>query len=197
MELPRDFGRAEKPPDWDALFGVTGTLELEIGSGHGGFASAYAAKFPSVRLVAIEKRLKYARETAARVKRRGLSNVAVLCADAQIVVPKLFAPGSLAAVHVHFPDPWWKRRHIRRRLVTERFAIVLHEKLVPGGLLDVRTDVDERALELARIFESEGFENQHGEFAFGPTDPNEVPSSREVRYLASGQRVFRLRLRKP
>ena len=197
MTVPAALEQAESPPDWDAVFGFSGPLELEIGSGHGGFASAYASKYPTIRLVAIEKRRKYANETATRAQRRGLQNVTVLCADAQFVVPRLFVPGSLAAVHIHFPDPWWKRKHYRRRLVTDRFAEMLFEKLGRGGYVDARTDVDERALEIARAFESCGFENTKGEFAFADRDVEEVPSSREVRYLASGQKVYRLKLRKP
>lgn len=197
VRLPPELANRDSPPDWDAVFGFDGPIEIEIGSGHGGFAAGYAARHPGVRLVAIEKRRKYADQTAVRAGRRGLVNVAVVCAPAELAVGRLFVDGALAAVHIHFPDPWWKRRHTKRRFLTERFAALLWRKLARGGRVDVRTDVAERAFEIARVFEGAGFKNLHGEFAFAPHDPGEVPSSREVRYLESGEPVYRLRLVRP
>jgi tRNA (guanine-N7-)-methyltransferase len=98
---------------------------------------------------------------------------------------------------VHFPDPWWKRRHERRRLVDDGMSTLLYRLLRPGGLLDLRTDVERYAVEAAERLEAEGFVNEAGQGAFSAPPPGEIPSTREKRYLASGQRVWRLRLRRP
>jgi tRNA (guanine-N7-)-methyltransferase len=185
-------------PDWRELFGDrAAALELEIGSGHGGFALAFARLRPDRALVAIEQRRKFAADVAGKAERRRHDNLLVLCGDARILAPRLFAPGSLAAIHVHFPDPWWKRRHERRRLVDDRMSGLLLRLLAPGGQLDFRTDVERYALEAVVRLEEAGFENEVGAGRFAEAAPEEIPSTREKRYLASGEPVWRLRLRRP
>ncbi|MCI0573727.1 MAG: tRNA (guanosine(46)-N7)-methyltransferase TrmB [Myxococcaceae bacterium] len=186
-----------EPPDWDAVFGMGGPLELEIGSGKGGHALAYCARFPERRLVAFEWRRKYARDTAEKAKQRGMRNLKVLEGDARRHVPLLFRPGSLSVVHLQFPDPWWKVRHQKRAIVQDEFARLLLERMVPGGLFDLRTDVRDRAEAMLATLEEVGFVNPLGAGAFHPYDPEEVPSSRERRYIAAGEPVYRARLRKP
>src|SRR5450755_3881867 len=112
-------------PDWPTVFGQAGPLHLEIGAGHGGFALAFAAQNPRVNLVAIERRKKFADATRGRAAMRGLKNLLSLRADARVEVPRLFAEESLAVIHLHFPDPWWKRRHEKRRLVEEGYSALL------------------------------------------------------------------------
>jgi len=185
-------------PDWRARLGPrAGALELEIGAGHGGYALAFARARPDRALVAIEQRRKFADELRAKAEQRGHASLVVLQGDARLLAPRLFAAGSLAAIHVHFPDPWWKRRHHRRRLVDDGMSTLLLRLLRPGGLLDFRTDVERYALEAIERLEAEGFENEAGRGAFAKPPPDEIPSTREKRYLATGQPVWRLRLRRP
>ncbi len=180
-------------PEWrEARAGVA--LELEIGSGHGGFAVAFAERHRGRLLVAIEQRRKFAADLAAKAGRRGLANLLVLHGDARLLAPRLFRPGSLDAVHVHFPDPWWKRRHHRRRLIDDGMSVMLLRVLRRGGLLDFRTDVERYAVEAAERLEAIGFRNAAGPGRFAEADPEDIPSTREKRYLVTGQRVWRLRL---
>jgi len=182
------------PPDWSAVFGGPGPLEMEIGSGAGAFALGYAARHPAVRYVAIEWRKKYARELEHRARARGLSNLRVVEADARAVIPRLFAPGSLAGIHLQFPDPWWKRAHRKRAILTPGFATLLLERTAPGGVFDLRTDVRSRADEMLATLEAAGWHNPLGPGSFHLADPDDVPSSRERRYLESGEPVYRARL---
>ncbi len=185
-------------PDWRERLGDRAQeLELEIGSGHGGFALAFARARPERALVAIEQRRKFAEDVRAKAERRGYANLVVVHGDARVLAPRLFAAGSLAAIHVHFPDPWWKRRHHRRRLVDDGMSTLLLRLLRPGGLLDFRTDVERYAAEAIERLEDEGFLNEAGRGAFADAPPDEIPSTREKRYLASRQPVWRLRLRRP
>lgn len=185
-------------PDWRGRFGAAAArLELEIGCGHGGFALGFARAFPDRALVGIEQRRKFAAVLAAKGARHGLSNLLVLNGDARLLAPRLFAAGSLAAIHVHFPDPWWKRRHHRRRLVDDRMSALLLGLLAPGGVLDFRTDVERYAREAVIRLEEAGFRNAVGPGRFAEAAPDEIPSTRERRYLASGEPVWRLRLLKP
>jgi tRNA (guanine-N7-)-methyltransferase len=193
----RAFTEMLNPPDWAEVFGRVGPLELELGSGTGGFALAYAAQHPAVNYLAIEWRKKYARELEHRARARGLSNLRVVEADARAVVPRLFAPGTLTAIHFQFPDPWWKRAHQKRQLLSPEFAALLYRLTAPGGLFDLRTDVEDRARLMLSTLEAAGFTNPLGIGTFHPGDPGEPASSRERRYLASGEPVYRARLCKP
>ena len=185
-------------PDWTGSLGPAArTLELEIGSGHGGYALAFGARHPDRVLVAVEQRKKFAADLEARALRRKLGNLVVLIGDARLLAPRIFRAGSLAAVHVHFPDPWWKRKHERRRLVDDGMATLLLRLLRPGGLLDFRTDVERYAEDAVVRLEEAGFENERGPGRFSERDPDEIPSTREKRYLATGQPVWRLRMHRP
>jgi tRNA (guanine-N7-)-methyltransferase len=75
-------------------------------------------------------------------------------------------------------------------------SLLLRALLRPGGLLDLRTDVEEYALGAAETLEAVGFRNEAGPGRFSDAAPDEIPSTREKRYLATGQRVWRLRLRR-
>jgi tRNA (guanine-N7-)-methyltransferase len=182
-------------PDWSAL-APGRPLELEIGPGHGGYALAFCRQHPERTLVAIERRRSFAESLADRARARGHRNLVVIQGDARLLAPRLFREGCLQAIHVHFPDPWWKRRHHGRRLVDDSMSLLLLRLLAPGGVLDLRTDVERYAREAAPRLEAVGFENPDGPGRFAPRPEGELPSTREKRYLESGQSVWRLRLRR-
>lgn len=188
----------ERPPDWAMVFGGSrGPLELEIGCGAGGFALEHARRNPHVRSVAFEWRKKYAREVAHRAGAQGLANLKVIEGDAREEVPRLFAPGSLACIHLQFPDPWWKRAHQKRAILQPEFTRFLLSLLEPGGRFDFRTDVEDVGVRGLKVLEGAGFQNPLGPGVFHPYDPEEAPSTRERRYLAAGEPVYRARLVKP
>src|SRR5690606_27210286 len=187
----------ETPPDWDAHFGQGGPLELEIGSGRGGFALNYCARFPERRLVAFEWRKKFVRETAVRARSRDIRNLQVIEGDARIHVPRLFATGSHSLSHLQLPDPSWKKMHQKRAVINPAFATLLRSLLATGGMFDLRTDVEDRAISMLETLEAAGFENPLGAGVFHPYDPDEVLSTREARYVHSGEPVYRARLKRP
>lgn len=189
-----DIATMEKPPDWSAIFGGEGSLELEIGCGAGGFALEHCRRDPSIRYLAFEWRKKYAREVAHRAEKHGLTRLKVIEGDARIVVPKIFAPNSLDVIHLQFPDPWWKRAHFKRAILLPDFTKLLLGLLKVGGRFDFRTDVEDRAKQGLAVLEKAGFHNPLGPGVFHPYDPEEAPSTRERRYLVSGQPVYRARL---
>ena len=191
------YGAMEQPPDWDAEFGFAGPLELEIGAGAGGFALEYCRRNPHVRYLAFEWRKKYARDVQARAIAQGLRNLRSVELDATTVVPRIIAPNSLAGIHLQFPDPWWKRAHYKRAVIQPEFAEMLLTRLAPGGRFDMRTDVEDRAHQMLAILEKAGFVNPLGPGVFHPYDPEEAPSTRERRYLITGEPVYRARLVKP
>ena len=115
-------------------------LELEIGSGKGTFLVQQARHQPGTDFLGIEYAGAFWRHAADRVRRHGLENVRLLHADATVFVRNFVPPGSLAVVHLYFPDPWPKARHHKRRSFCAAFLRDLHPRLAPGGELRVATD---------------------------------------------------------
>lgn len=130
--LPDDY--------WQRLDPKLSRVELEIGPGEGGYLIEAAEHDPQTLFVGFEIRASDARRLAAKPELP--ANVRVYHADGRWLVEHLLAPGSIDAVHVYFPDPWWKKRHHKRRLFTPAFAQGLHRCLKLGGRVYVITDVE-------------------------------------------------------
>jgi tRNA (guanine-N7-)-methyltransferase len=183
-------------PDWARDFGRAAPLELEIGPGRGGFALDHAAAHPEVDLVCIETRRADCDLIRSRASERGLANLIVLQGDAKLLLLRLFPPGALSALHIQFPDPWWKKRHNKRRMVDVELAARMRPLLRAGGAVDFRTDVRAYAEAAVATWEEAGFVNAAGPGRLSP-DPAEVLSTRERRYARTGQPVYRARFINP
>src|SRR5262245_9466114 len=136
---------AELPPVFDpaALLQPLQPLEVEVGSGKGLFLTAAARNEPQHNFLGIEIARKYTRFAAAQLSRQQVTNAIVVCGDALVLFRQWFPDASLAAVHVYFPDPWWKKRHKKRRVMNEAFLRDVERTLVPGSRLHFWTDVEE------------------------------------------------------
>jgi tRNA (guanine-N7-)-methyltransferase len=130
------------PFDWPLIFGNYQPVEIEIGFGKGLFLLTTALAHPEVNYVGVEIVRKYQLFTANRIAKRSLSNVRLACADARTFLCDCVGTASCQALHVYFPDPWWKRRHERRRVWTPEFASNCSRVLAPGGGLYLATDVE-------------------------------------------------------
>lgn len=128
---------------WRGVFGNDRPTEIEIGPGTGTFLLAIARAQPDVNFVGIEHSTSRAARLTAAAGRSDLANVRVIAANAACVIATLVPEASVAAYHIYFPDPWWKRRHRRRRLFTPEFAATIARTLVPAGRVFVATDVED------------------------------------------------------
>jgi tRNA (guanine-N7-)-methyltransferase len=129
--------------DWNAVFGNDHPVEVEIGCGKGLFLVNAGQACPGVNFVGIEILRKYQLFCAGRLAKRGLRNVRLVKADARSFLRDCVPADSLQALHIYFPDPWWKNRHHKRRLFTPEFAADCERVLRGGGRLHVVTDVEE------------------------------------------------------
>lgn len=133
------------PHPWDpqAIFGRSAPLEIEVGSGKGLFLQNAARAHPERDFLGIEVAHKYARFSAARLARRDLANAVMVSGDGLRIFRELIPTASVAAVHVYFPDPWWKQRHRKRRVLTPAFLDDVARTLTVGGEFHFWTDVRE------------------------------------------------------
>jgi tRNA (guanine-N7-)-methyltransferase len=131
------------PLDWPTVFGNDHPVEIEVGFGKGLFLLTASQESPDTNFLGIEIVRKYQLFTATRLAKRGVPNVRLACADARLFLRDGVATGSVRAVHVYFPDPWWKKRHHKRRVFTPEFAAQCERVLRPGARLHVATDVED------------------------------------------------------
>jgi tRNA (guanine-N7-)-methyltransferase len=134
------------PQPWNAgtVFDRTAPLEVEVGSGKGLFLHAAAMATPGHNFLGIEIATKYARFAAAKLAKSKLTNAIMVHGDAHRLFGELFPDASLVAIHVYFPDPWWKKRHHKRRVMNEWFVQQIERTLIADGSLHFWTDVRER-----------------------------------------------------
>ncbi|HLJ10684.1 MAG TPA: tRNA (guanosine(46)-N7)-methyltransferase TrmB [Planctomycetaceae bacterium] len=131
------------PLNLASFFGNERPVEIEIGSGRGLFLVNAGLSRPATNFLGVEYDFKEARRGARRLQKRALTNVRVLGADARIVMRQYLEDAAATALHVYFPDPWWKRRHKKRRIFNADFLIQAARVIQPGGLLHAWTDVEE------------------------------------------------------
>ncbi|MEZ6093521.1 MAG: tRNA (guanosine(46)-N7)-methyltransferase TrmB [Pirellulaceae bacterium] len=127
----------------DSYFPSSQPLEIEIGSGKGLFLLSQSGLNPNINYLGIEIAKKYARYAAYRLAKFERANARMLRGDAIGFIDKHCSADSVAAIHVYFPDPWWKAKHRKRRVVSEELAKIAERILIPGGELHFWTDVQE------------------------------------------------------
>jgi tRNA (guanine-N7-)-methyltransferase len=130
----------DQPVPWTSVFGNDRPVEVEIGPGRGERILAAAAARPAVNFFGIEARGGAAQAINDRAACLGLPNVRVVAGDVRWIF-RLLADASVAAYHIHFPDPWPKTRHRERRLATPPFARQVARTLAPGAAVHVASDL--------------------------------------------------------
>ena len=147
---------------WAERFGREAPLVVEIGSGVGEATVALAAARPSYDVLAFEVWHPGVADTFHRMEQADVSNVRMVSVDAVWSVQHLLAPDSVRELWTFFPDPWPKKRHHRRRLVTPDFARHAATRLEPGGLWRLATDWSDYAEQMVEVLDAEPLlENVH------------------------------------
>ncbi len=166
-------------------------LELEIGFGRGQFALARAQARPNAHVLGLEVRRKWVGVLRARAERLRIDNVTFYHGDGKMNLPQFGPDGVLSWAFVHFPDPWWKKKHRKRLVVTAESVAHLARLLEPGrGKLLIQTDVPDRGELYHQVVAAEPtlelIELDHGERAV------DQMSHREKKCLETGLPVWRV-----
>jgi tRNA (guanine-N7-)-methyltransferase len=166
-------------------------VEVDLGCGDGTFLAALAAENPDTDFLGIERLLGRVRSACRKIERDGLTNVRILRFEISYAVEYLLPPGSVTAFHILFPDPWPKRRHASRRLVSEGFLAALHRALGPGGVVRIATDDRPYFRQITRMASASEL------FGLNPNAEGAAAASKfEHRFRGRGVAIHRLELRK-
>ncbi len=173
------------PINWSEFFGNDNPVEIDVGCGRGLFLFNASERNPDVNYLGIEIDYKEGRRGAKRLKKAERPNARVLGGNVHRAFDEFVPKQSVSAVHVYFPDPWWKAKHHKRRVFTENFTKQIYEVLVPDGHLHGWTDVfDYWELMTGHITE-------HGGFAERPAPEERIPQH-HMDYQTSFERKKRL-----
>jgi tRNA (guanine-N7-)-methyltransferase len=186
--LPDDYFR---PLDLPAIYGRRAPLEVDLGCGDGSFLVATAESKPEHDVLGIERLAGRVNRACRNIERRRVTNARVLLVESSYAVEHLLPPAAVEVFHLLFPDPWPKRRHWRRRVVTNDFLSAIHRALVPQGTVRIATD------QLDYFQEIEHLISQFARFAVIPdTEVKAAISTFEKRFRQSDLAIHRLVLRK-
>lgn len=154
-----------RPLDLFATFGAH-PLVLEIGFGMGQATWQIARDRPDAAFLGCEVHGPGVGRLLMDIEREGLGNLRIIQHDAVDVLTDMLPPGSLAGIHIFYPDPWQKKRHHKRRLMRRSLVDLMTARLAPGGYLYFVTDIEEYAQSTLEILSgTSGLRNTAGGFS--------------------------------
>ena len=183
----------DKRPDWQFQFGNTNPIKLEIGFGMGNFLIEMAAKEPASNFIGIDFYHKGIRKLMARIKKLQLENIRVVYGDIRSKISILFKDKELNTIYINFPDPWPKKKHIKRRLIKPEFIKQLAQKLSSEGTAYLATDSERYAHEMLEYFNAETlFQNLNSQQGFLKERINLPKTKYEKNFINAGEKIFYL-----
>jgi tRNA (guanine-N7-)-methyltransferase len=173
-------------------------VEVEVGCAEAQFLFERAARDPDRVYVGLEIRDQLVDDVNRKAELGGLPVQAILC-HANHHIESVFPAGGVARVFVNFPDPWFKRRHHKRRLMDDELAAAIHRVLEPGGELLFQSDVWGIAIDAMGVLDALDhlYFNRAGPWSFWRLpNPYGARSWREAHCEAEGLPIWRLLYRK-
>lgn len=153
------YRQEPQPIDLAAIFAdPTRPLLLDIGCARGRFLLKMAAESPDWNYLGVEIREPLVDEANRLANEANLTNLHYTFCNAMLFIDKLIAEipdGVLQQVTIQFPDPWFKRKHSKRRMVNEEMVDCLAKKLATDGNVFVQTDIEFLADEMFELFRAD------------------------------------------
>lgn len=187
--------------DFAAIFGRSAPITLEIGYGNGESLVQMALAAPQRDFIGIEVHRPGVGRLLHRIEELGLTNLRTMSHDAVELLKNQIPEQSIDCLQLFFPDPWHKKRHQKRRIVSNEWLELVRSRLLPGGTIHMATDWQHYAEQmLADLSSAEGFENCSlecgGDGGYIPRPENRPRTKFEQRGLDRGHGVWDLRFRK-
>jgi tRNA (guanine-N7-)-methyltransferase len=145
----------KEPLDLAQAFGRKAPVVLEIGFGMGDTTAHIARVMPDKDFLGVEVHTPGVGSLLKQIGEQGIGNLRLVQHDAVEVLNNMIADGSLAGVHIFFPDPWHKARHNKRRLIQPAFVALLCKKLAQGGYIHCATDWEDYAVQMLEVLGAE------------------------------------------
>lgn len=181
-------------PDWRQIYGRDAPFALDIGCGRGRFVLGLARRHPEWNILGLEIRDYLVNCVLEESRALGLTHVHAVLANANVHLDTLIPDASVAMVALNFPDPWFKKRHHRRRVVQDAFVALLARKLVPGAWVHAVTDYAPLAEDMrAHFAQAEGFTSPEGPKGYATDSTTGILSEREVVHLGRATPLYRMR----
>ncbi len=136
----RKLGEIEFPLNQQVEFGRSTPLFLEIGFGNGSFIENHATENPETNCLGAELSLSSLNRAYKRIRRTELTNVRLYRCDGQFILRYLIPPRTAERIAVNFPDPWPRRKHTSRRLLSSDFFRLAATRLSDKGNVCLATD---------------------------------------------------------
>ena len=168
---------------FEKLFESVAPLTVEIGFGMGDSLLAMAAREAERNFLGIEVHRPGVGHLLMGIHENEVSNLRIINGDAQAVLQHYFAADSVNRIQIFFPDPWPKKKHYKRRLISRGFLELAAHVLEPGGLLHLATDWAQYAEEIITLLDD------HENF-IAATPPYRAVTKYEARGLKLGHKVF-------
>ena len=150
--------------------------------------ASMALAAPGVDHLAVEVYQPGLAQLLLRIEQAQIPNLRLLRGDAYPLLHDHIEMSSLDGVRIYFPDPWPKRRHHKRRLITPEFVALVTSRLVPGGTLHLATDWKPYALEMLAACTAEPALGNTAD-GFAPRPPWRPVTKFEQRALDEGRTV--------
>ncbi|MFQ1014261.1 tRNA (guanosine(46)-N7)-methyltransferase TrmB [Avibacterium paragallinarum] len=143
----------DQPFDFKEIYGNDNPVILEIGFGMGKSLVEMAEQNPDKNYLGIEVHTPGVGACIAYAVEKKVQNLRVICHDATEILRDCIADGSLAGLQLFFPDPWYKAKHHKRRIVQPHFVQTVCEKLANHGFIHMATDWENYAEQMLEVLQ--------------------------------------------
>jgi tRNA (guanine-N7-)-methyltransferase len=141
-----------EPLNISQFFPQAQPLEVELGCGDASFLVNHAKAHPDHNFIGVERLGGRIRKLDRKGRRVGLTNLRGVRIESSYFLQYLLPPKSVAALHVYFPDPWPKRKHLKNRFINEHFIEIAQRVLTRDGIVYLRTDHEDYFEQMTTVF---------------------------------------------
>jgi tRNA (guanine-N7-)-methyltransferase len=197
-EVSLNIEDSTEPIDFEEVFGRSGPVHIEIGSGKGTFLVSQAQAQPQVNFLGVERARKYYRHAVDRIGRWGLKNVKLIRTDAADFIIRFIPDCSVTCYHIYYPDPWPKKRHHKRRLICASNIEHLIRTLEPGGIIQIATDHEDYFEQIKQVLAERKDALEQAEFIppAGAQDGETVGTNYERKYVKEKRKVYTIAVKR-